>query len=604
MDDIIHLLPDSVANQIAAGEVVQRPGSAVKELLENAIDAGATAIQLVVKDAGRTLIQVIDNGKGMSFQDARLCFERHATSKISKAEDLYSIHTKGFRGEALASIAAIAQVELKTKREEDETGTLVLIEGSEIKEHTLLAAQNGTSIAVKNLFFNVPARRNFLKSDATEFDNIMEELHRVALIHHNIAFDLFHNGKLVLQLKPSNFKQRIVAIFGQHLNDKLFPIENNTDFMKISGFLGKPENAKKRKAEQYIFLNQRFIKSSSLNFAIESTYKQLIPEGTHPAYFLNIEIDPATVDVNVSPTKVEVKLQDDRLIFGFLNAAVKKAIGEFALVPQLDFDYNTELDLNNVPERGPLKIPTVTHDPHYNPFHVKRPSNKPAQGNQEWESFLRGIKETPLETPKEAPASTLFEEETTTDLISVESYLIVNKRYLIVELNGSLTILDVLRANERIIYESFLDALRDKPIVVQQLLFPETIQLNAARAELLMEIKKELHCLGYDIEQINQLQFAVNGIPHDEECSNIQELIENLLDEFSANHMNSRSERDKNLAMSMARQKRSLMRPLNSLVEVNFFVQSLYNCLMPNITPSGKKIIEIITPEQLTKIFS
>ena len=613
MDDIIHLLPDNVANQIAAGEVVQRPASAVKELLENAIDAGATHIQLVIKDAGRTLIQVIDNGKGMSFQDARICFERHATSKITKADDLFSIRTKGFRGEALASIAAIAQVELKTKRPEDETGTLVLIEGSEIKEHTLLAAQDGTSIAVKNLFFNVPARRNFLKSDATEFGNIEEEFNRVALIHHDIAFDFYHNGKLILQLKATNFNQRIIAIFGQHFNGKLFPIEHETSFMKISGFLGKPENAKKRKAEQYMFLNQRFVKSSSLTFAIESTYKQLIPEGTHPAFFVCIEVDPATVDVNISPTKIEVKLQDERLVFGFLNAAVKKAIGEFSLVPQLDFDYNTELDLNNVPDKGPLKIPTVSHDPNYNPFKNFGTPNKSSSysnytprtqsSTPDWDSFLRDIKETPLEkTPQEEPASVIFTDDDKTDEISVDSYLIAYKKFLIVKINEQLMAIHITHAHERIIYESYIQAIREQPIVVQQLLFPETITLNASRAELLSEIRDDLHRLGYDIEPMSQCQFAINGIPHNEESGNIQELIENLLDEYSSNMMISRSERDKNIALSMARQKKSLMKPLTSLEEVNHFLASLFNCLMPNITPGGKKIFEVIDEDTLAKV--
>lgn len=614
MDDIIHLLPDNVANQIAAGEVVQRPASAVKELLENAIDAGATHIKLVIKDAGRTLIQVIDDGKGMSFQDARICFERHATSKITKADDLFSIRTKGFRGEALASIAAIAQVELKTKRPEDETGTLVLIEGSEIKEHTLLASQDGTSIAVKNLFFNVPARRNFLKSDATEFGNIEEEFNRVALIHHDIAFDFYHNGKLVLQLKATNFNQRIVAIFGQHFNGKLFPIEHETSFMKISGFLGKPENAKKRKPEQYIFLNQRFVKSSSLTFAIESTYKQLIPEGSHPAFFVCIEVDPATVDVNISPTKVEVKLQDDRLVFGFLNAAVKKAIGEFSLVPQLDFDYDTELDLNNVPETGPMKIPTVTHDPNYNPFkNFGTPSKSSSyssytphvksSGSPDWDSFLRGIKETPMETPaQEDPAGVIFTEEVKTEEVSVDSYLIVYKKFLIVKINEQLMCIHITRANERIIYESYIQAIREQPIVVQQLLFPETITLSASRAELLSEIREDLHRLGYDIEPMSPCQFAINGIPHNEENGNIQELIENLLDDYSSNMMISRDERDKNIALSMARQKKSLMKPLSCLEEVNHFLVSLFNCLMPNITPSGKKVFETLEEDSLAKI--
>ncbi len=614
MDDIIHLLSDAVANQIAAGEVVQRPASAVKELLENAIDAGATHIQLVLKDAGRTLIQVIDNGKGMSFQDARLCFERHATSKITKADDLFTIRTKGFRGEALASIAAIAQVELKTKRPTDEMGTQVIIEGSNIKEHSPIATNDGTSISVKNLFYNVPARRNFLKSDATEFSNIEEEFNRVAIIHHDIAFDLYHNGNLVMQLKSGNLKQRVVGIFGTHFNDKVFPIEHETNFIKVFGLLGKPENAKKRKSEQYLFLNQRFVKNNSLNFAIESAYSQVIPEGQHPPYFLCIEIDPATVDVNISPTKIEVKLQDDRLVFGFLNAAVKKSLGEFALVPQLNFEYDTEMDLDNIPESKEVRMPSLNLNPNYNPFNTSGSTSRPAytpytghpkDNSQDWDSFLREIKQTNVEvSPEPAPSGMIFQDDAATEEISVESYLLVYKRYLIVKLHNVLTVIDVIRANERIIYESYLQALREKPIVVQQLLFPETITLTAARAEMLTEIREDIHNLGYDIEPMTQFQFAVNGTPCDEDASNIQELMENLLDNYTANMMNSRENRDKNLALSMARQKRSIMKPLSSLDEVNNFLRMLFSCILPTITPSGKKIFEKREAESLEKLLS
>ena len=615
MDDIIHLLSDAVANQIAAGEVVSRPASAVKELIENSIDAGATHIQLVIKDAGRTLIQVIDDGKGMSFNDARLCFERHATSKITKADDLYSIRTKGFRGEALASIAAIAQVELKTKRAEDDMGTLVLIEGTEIKEHSLTTTQDGTSIAVRNIFFNVPARRKFLKSDATEFANIEEEFNRIALIHNDINFTLYHNGKLILQLQSSNFKQRICNIFGNMLNDKLFPIENETSFLKISGFLGKPENAKKRRSEQYLFINHRYVKSSSLNYAIESAYSQVIPDGNHPQYFICIEVDPATIDINISPTKVEVKLQNDRLVFGFLNAAVRKAIGEFSLVPQLDFDYNTELDINSVPEHGELKIPTIQHDPNYNPF--KSPSSssksnnytsnyspKPKGNMQDWDSFLRGIKTTDV-TPKTAPEpekTVLFDNNNELENVEVDTYFILYKKYLLVKFNEKPMLVNIPRANERILYESYLQALRENPMTIQQSLFPETIVLSAAQAELLCEIREEMHNLGYDIEPMNNCQFAINGTPYGDNNADVKSVIESMLDEYRFNMMTQRDERDKNLALSLARQKRSLMKPLSSLEEVNHFLQRLFACLFPTLTPSNKKIYEYLSEESLEKM--
>ncbi len=615
MNDIIHLLPDAVANQIAAGEVVQRPASAVKELLENAVDAGARHIQLIIKDAGRTLIQVVDDGKGMSFNDARLCFERHATSKISCADDLFAIRTKGFRGEALASIAAIAQVELKTRRAEDETATRVVIEGSEIKEHGLTVAPEGTSIAVNNLFFNVPARRNFLKSDATEFANIEEEFNRVVLVHPDIAFTLYHNGKMVLQLPAGNLKQRITSVFGTAFNDKIFPIEQETDFMKIGGFLGKPEHAKKKRGEQYLFINHRFVKSSSLNFAIENAYTQLVPEGHHPPYFVYIEVNPATVDVNISPTKVEVKLQDDRLVFGFLNAAVKKAIGEFSLVPQLDFDYDKDLDPGNVPSGMPIKPPTVTLDPSYNPFRSSGTPHHNASGSgysapqrpsgmsQDWDSFLRDIHTTEVTAaPASQPAQMqIEEEEPSDDLISAEAFLPIYKKYLIVRIKGQLMVIDLYRANERIIYESYITALKETPVVVQQSLFPETITLTAAQGELLNELKDEFKRLGFEIEPMTSTNFAINGTPVNEKIGDIQTLIESIIDDYKSNRMNRMMETEKNLALCMARQRRSSLKPIITKEEANSFLQQLFSCLMPTISPSGKKIYEVIGEEGLEK---
>ena len=608
MEDIIRLLPEAVANQIAAGEVVQRPASAVKELLENAVDAGGKNIQLVVKDAGRTLIQVIDDGKGMSFNDARLCFERHATSKIRSAEDLFSIHTKGFRGEALASIAAIAHVELKTKRAEDETGTVVLIEGGEVKEQSPTTTTNGTSISVRNLFFNVPARRNFLKSDNTEFGCIEEEFIRVALIHPDIAFTLYHNGKLTYQLKEGNFKQRIIGIFGSHFNDRIFPIEQETNYIKITGFLGKPESAKKKRAEQYMFINHRFIKNSSLHFAIESAYEQVLPDGTHPLYFLSIELDPATVDVNVSPTKVDIKLQDDRVVYGFLFAAVKKAIGEFSLIPQLDFDYDTDLDLNNVPQTGPIKVPHVSLSPGYNPFNsfsnprstYQQPSHHSTSANPDWDSFLKGIKETEVSVAQPEEQKVMqFEDSGQDTPVEVTSYIVVQKRYLFVSLQDKMHVIDIVRANERIIYENYLQALKDQPVTVQQSLFPETVVLSGARAELLTEIRGDLLKLGYDIEPMGGGNFAVNGTPHDEEEGDVQTMVENLLDEYQSHLIAHRAERDKNLALSLAHQKKAVMKPLSNLQEVNHFLQQLFACLLPSITPSGKKIFEVMDVEKM-----
>lgn len=611
MNDVIHLLSEAVANQIAAGEVVQRPASAVKELLENAIDAGATSIQLIIKDAGRTLIQVVDDGKGMSFNDARLCFDRHATSKITSAEDLFALQTKGFRGEALASIAAIAHVELKTRRPEDEMGTRVVVEGSSVKCHEPTTAPVGTSFAIKNLFFNVPARRNFLKSDATEFANIVEELYRVALIYPAIAFTLYHNGKMVHQLISTHSKQRIVSIFGKPFNEKIFAIEQETDYMKISGFLGKPEHAKKKRGEQYLFINNRYVRHSGLNFAIESAYNLVVPEGVHPAYFISLQLDPATIDVNISPTKVEVKLREERLVFGFLHAAIKKAIGEFSLVPQLNFEYDTELDLDNVPRSGAVKLPTITVDPQYNPFQTHP---LPSYGSQkrntaaavpEWENFWENINETTQSlNPTEQPTAELPLESTQDDtqLVEVEQYMIIQNRYLFAKMKDNCLCFDIIRAHERIIYDRYMLALKQTPIVVQQLLFPETIVLTPAKADLLLEIKPDLLRLGYDLEEMGGGQFAINGTPNNEEVGDLQLLMDNLIDEYQSNSLNYRTERFRNIASVLAKQQRSKMKPLAHKEEVVEWLTQLFKSMLPSISPSGDKVYEVITAELLENL--
>ncbi|MBO7629580.1 MAG: hypothetical protein J6S87_06510, partial [Bacteroidales bacterium] len=435
------------------------------------------------------------------------------------------------------------------------------------------------------------------------------------LVHPDIAFTLYHNGKMVLQLPAGNLKQRITGVFGTAFNDKIFPIEQETDFMKIGGFLGKPEHAKKKRSEQYLFINHRFVKSSSLNFAIENAYTQLVPEGHHPPYFVYIEVNPATVDVNISPTKVEVKLQDDRLVFGFLNAAVKKAIGEFSLVPQLDFDYDKDLDPGNVPSGMPIKPPTVTLDPSYNPFRSSGTLHHNASGSgysapqrpsgmsQDWDSFLRDIHTTEVTAaPASQPAQMqIEEEEPSDDLISAEAFLPIYKKYLIVRIKGQLMVIDLYRANERIIYESYITALKETPVVVQQSLFPETITLTAAQGELLNELKDEFKRLGFEIEPMTSTNFAINGTPVNEEIGDIQTLIESIIDDYKSNRMNRMMETEKNLALCMARQRRSSLKPIITKEEANSFLQQLFSCLMPTISPSGKKIYEVIGEEGLEK---
>ena len=620
MEDIIRLLPDAVANQIAAGEVVQRPASVVKELLENAIDAGATQIQLIVKDAGKTLIQVTDNGKGMSFNDARLCFERHATSKLRKADDLFHICTKGFRGEALASIAAIAHVELKTKPAAQEMGTVVLIEGADIKEHAPVTCADGTSIAVKNLFFNVPARRNFLKSDKVELTHIEEELYRVALIHHDITFQYYNDGKLVLLLPASNMRQRIVNIFGQHFNDKLFPVELDHELMRITGFIAKPENAKK-KSEQYMFINHRYVRHSLLNFAVEKAYADLIPQGSHPAYFIAIEIDPAMIDINVSPTKVEVKLQDDRLIFGFLNSTVKKSLGAMSLTPMIDFDDSFPDIITDRPENQEIVAPTIRTNPNYNPFD-KVPEKKHSSPFQQfggggfrrepptsndWENFLKELNVEKVEYPKEVQQTVDFKSENEQNELELPEnipFFVFGGRYLFFDLNGQVMAADLPNVQERILYDTYVNALKNTPIRPQQSLFPQTVTLTAAQTDLAISLKEDFLRLGYDLEKIDNTHVAVNATPNDEEDEgDVQALIENVLSAYQTNQVIHKGDKISGIAQSLARQKRSRQRVPATQEEIKALIRKLFESDMPTLTPSGKCTLHIFGAEELRHYF-
>jgi len=619
MPDIIHLLPEHVANQIAAGEVVQRPASAVKELIENSVDSGATHIQLIVKDSGKTLIQVVDNGNGMSFSDARLCFERHATSKITQAEDLFCLKTKGFRGEALASIAAIAHVELKTKQAEDTVGTQILIEGSVIKEHIPTATQDGTSIAVKNLFFNVPARRNFLKSDSIEYSHIEEEFYRVALIHTDIAFTFYHNNNLIVQLPIGNFKTRIINIFGNHLKDKLYPMEQITGDIAISGFIAKPENARKRKNDQYLFVNNRFVSHFYLKHAVESAYKEMIPEGYKPAFFIKIDLDPASIDVNISPTKVDVKFQDEKLIYGILHATVRKSLGSLSLTPRLDFDYEPGMDVSQIKDQSTIKPPTITLNPDYNPFqshsgstsHSSRKNDFiPNQSFQHWDQFLTDLKgesEQVNTIPSDNHSLFFDEKQDVNQFQFLENDQLpcftFSDRYLVCHFDKQITVIDILHGRERILYEHYLDALQNNPIVIQQNLFPEIITLSSSQAEMVIEIKKELFNLGFDLEQIDSTSFAVNGTPNEEESINIQETLIEIINLFRTEQFLNKNDKYKNLALTMAKQKRGRYNPFQSQEERIFFIRQLFNTLVPTLTPSGKKTMHNISIEQLPQFF-
>ncbi len=619
MPDIIKLLPDSVANQIAAGEVIQRPASAVKELLENAVDAGANSIKLIIKDAGKTLIQVIDNGCGMSDTDARMAFEKHATSKINSAEDLFAIRTLGFRGEALASIAAIAQVELKTKKTEDELGCLINIEGSEVKAQDVIQCPNGSSISVKNLFFNVPARRNFLKSDQVETRHIIEEFTRIAMVNPGIAFSMHHNGKRLFQLSSSNLKQRIIGLFGNTYSQRLVPVEQATENVNIYGFVGKPEFAKKTRGEQYFFANNRFIKHAYLHHSVDAAFQELLPSDTYPTYFLFIEVDPKTIDVNIHPTKTEVNFQDSKLIYAVLRAAVRQALGKYNLTPSLDFEVDQALNFPEAPKGKEFQQPSITIDPDYNPFDIKPKASKSFSGTahapkkkdvRNWESLFIENKETQqdvdqnqfVEQRGQAETSQNQELDLGDKLVNQKVFQFKNK-YIITLLSSGLMIIDQNRAHERILYEQFLETLENDQQASQQELFPVTISFTPNEIEIIKDIETELKQLGFQMDYLGKASLVFSGRPADLEDKNISEAIEKIIENYQKNLLDINQNKKANLAKAMAaslsiKKGQSLQKE-----EQSALVDKLFACNIPDMSPNGKLVFKIIALEELEKMF-
>ena len=604
MLDVIKLLPDSVANQIAAGEVIQRPASAVKELMENALDAGATQIDLVVKDAGKALIMVIDNGCGMSETDARLCFERHATSKISKAEDLFSIRTMGFRGQALASIAAIAQVELKTRRKEDEVGVKIINEGSVVKDQTLIPMAPGTSFTVKNLFFNVPARRNFLKSPAAEMRHVVEEFTRVSLMNPEIGFTLTSDGKELYHLYPGNLKQRIMGLFGNSYDEKLLPVNQDTDSVCIHGYIMKAECAKKTRGEQYFFVNKRFIKHPYLHHAIENAFMEMIPQDSYPGYFLNIEVNPADIDVNIHPTKTEVNFLDVKLVYAILHAAVRKAIGQHNLSPMIDFDEPTNLNIDFgevVKSTNPIIQPDIPIDPTYNPFHQKREfTNSSFGGFQSFEKksdpgdwrLLYGERS---DNQKDGGVAVQSE------AASKSHYVQLNQTYIVTTVKSGLLIVDQHRAHYRILFEKFLKEMENNSGHSQQELFPQPMTLNVNDASLLHDMLPELQSVGFVLEQVNATTFVINGTPADLSGGDPVTLLEKMIDNYKINRSDLQLERKLGIAKTMASQLSvKAMTPLTDL-EMQNMVDQLFGCTVAEVAPDGKKIYTIFTLEKITE---
>ena len=605
MSDIINILPDSVANQIAAGEVVDRPASAVKELLENALDAGATKIQLIVKDAGRTLIQVIDNGCGMSESDARVCFERHATSKIHKADDLFAIRTMGFRGEALASIAAIAQVELKSRLHDRELGTLVLIEGSHVKEQSPCACPCGTSIAVKNLFFNVPARRNFLKKDSIELSHIEEIFKRVALINYRTDYSFNSNGRLLYDLRAGNFAERISQIFGNTYRQRLCPVNEQTDIVGIEGYVSKPEFARKSRGEQYLFVNHRFIKHPALNAAIEKAYADIIPDHHYPSYFLHLQVDPSRLDVNIHPTKTEVKFIDENTLFAILRAATKKAIGQFSLATELQFNPIEEVDFPPAPKGYIPTPPKIHYNPDYNPFADTRPHKatpSPHNPDPKYSSFFDlpssigadpapQPQQTSLPLPADSPAAPQLHTPSDTPCLQLMG------THIISIMPSGLLVVDQHAAHERILYERFLNhSATPHP---QQLLFPVNCQFSPADADIFNELIPDLKHYGFEIGNLGQTTFVVTATPPDMKETELQPLFDQLIVQLKGAMIQKFTDRTDSLCRSMARQ--MAIKPGTPLqqAEMQQIIADLFCCQMPTLSPSGRKTMAILSPDQL-----
>ncbi len=600
MSDIISLLPEHVANQIAAGEVVQRPASVVKELLENAIDAGASEIKLIIKDAGKTLIQVIDNGKGMSPFDARLAFERHATSKIKSADDLFNLSTKGFRGEALASFAAVAQVELKTKQQNDEVGQQIIIEGGQFISQENCQSTTGSNFMVKNLFFNIPARRNFLKDDSTELKHIITEFERVALPHHNIHFTLHSNNNQLYNLPAAPLMQRIMGLFGNYYNQKLVAVDEATPYIKVSGYVGKPEIARKSKKDQYFFINNRFIKSPYLNAAIYEAYKDLISIDAHPAWYLYIDIDPKQIDVNIHPTKTEIKFMDDKTVFITLMSIIKRALGKANLAPSIDFDTEAITEASYSKERIPVQ-PTVSYNPDYNPFKTSSgsfSSTKDESNVKHWETLFEGFKGN-IET------ETAHQEEITSaknESIVYKTFQLFN-RYIICNTEESLLIIDQQRAHERILYEHYYKTKQQTPLPTQQILFPEQIELTMKDFQLVENILPELKILGFDIEIFGKNSIVVNGVPGELENLNVLNTIENIIESYKLNTIDTKMDVHDNVCRALAKNTSIKNGKILDDNEMQLLVSHLMHCENFSFTPDGKTIFMQVEKDQIDKHF-
>ncbi len=600
MSDIIKLLPDSVANQIAAGEVIQRPASVVKELAENAVDSGATEISVVIRDSGRTLVQLIDNGSGMSETDARLAFERHATSKISSADDLFSITTKGFRGEALASVAAVSMTELRTRREEDEAGTLIEINNSRVIRQEPCSCAAGSVFSVKNLFYNVPARRKFLKSDNTEFRHIITEFQRVALAHPEIKFTLIHNDQEIYRLPSGNHRQRIVALFGKHYNQNLVTVETNTTIVSISGFAGKPENARRSAGEQFFFVNNRFIRHPYLHRAVLEAYQGILPPDTVPAYFLYMTADPSAIDVNIHPTKTEIKFEDERSVWQIMLASVREALGRFNVVPSLDFGPEGAVEIPVFPGNAPAPPhPHIEVDQSFNPFdgsEYQRPETK-WQGDTQrgrphgWESLFTI---TARSDQREGDGSTSAQRR----------FFQVKNRYIMCPVISGIMMIDQRRAHERVLYEKYLASLGDGPRPAQVSLFPVETELNPGDIVILREIGEQLRTLGFEVQTRPDNTVIITSHPADSRNASPMAMLETLIAEYKHTMSDPSIGARERVALSMAKASAIPYGMPLTHTEMEELFDMLFACTMPNYSPTGKTVMNIITLEELDRRFS
>ncbi|WP_396150674.1 DNA mismatch repair endonuclease MutL [Flavobacterium sp.] len=615
MSSIIQLLPDHVANQIAAGEVVQRPASVVKELLENAVDAKATDIKLIVKDAGRSLIQVIDNGLGMNVIDARMCFERHATSKIRHAEDLFSLYTKGFRGEALASIAAIAHVELKTKQEQDELGTHIIIEGSKFISQDPSVLPKGTSFAVKNLFFNIPARRNFLKSETVEHRHIVDEFQRVALAHPNIHFTFIHNGGELFNLPSSNLRQRIVGMFSGKTNEKLVPISEETEIVKVQGFVSKPEFSKKNRSEQFFFVNNRYIKSGYLHHAVMAAYEGLLKDGMQPGYFIYLDVPPNTIDINIHPTKTEIKFDDEHSLYAILRSTVKHSLGQFNVAPVLDFERDPNLDTPYHYQEKDASVPLIQVDSNFNPFAQDKPT-KTYSGSSfrdrktetaNWESLYVGLKNDTQEIEhitfeQDAVTSSLFNDNEIEE--SKNRTYQIHKKYIVSSIKSGMMVIDQQRAHQRILYEQYLKNITVQQASSQHLLFPLELYFSVNEIELINELKMSLEHTGFVFDSIENDKLTISGIPVSVSESEVAIVLEELMNDLHSGIPESSFSLNDSIAKSMARSLAVRTGTYLTEKEQENIVNGLFACKEPDVSPFNKPTFITISVDDLDKKFA